>query len=87
LVPISGSFIRDSTINAFNFSKLIDHVTSVSPSLVRRNSYRGLTKKLTSPSRASPHWPSIALNLPLTAREGEKKGVGECSKLFQWNGA
>src|SRR5262245_17120692 len=32
---------------------------------------------LRGPSRTSPQWPSIALNLPLTAREGEKKGVGQ----------
>jgi hypothetical protein len=32
--------------------------------------------KLYAAHAASPHWPSIALNLPLTAREGEKKGVG-----------
>src|SRR5262245_59556167 len=34
----SGLYIRVSIINAFNFNKLIDHVTSMSPSLVRRNS-------------------------------------------------
>ena len=32
-------------------------------------------------SRASPHRPSIAFNIPLTAREGEKKGIGQVKRM------